>query len=280
MDQRPLQGSGHASVNDDERAHAIRRAAERQWSRDPAGAIAVGQDSLDAPESFARIERHRYIEQPWMHDTFGYDGFKGQRLLEIGVGLGTDHLQFARAGARMTGIDLTPRCIELTRQRFEHERLTSDLRVMDAEHLEFPDDSFDVVYSFGVLHHVPSTERAFTEVRRVLRPGGRFIGAVYNRWSLFIGAVMLTRIVNREWRHESFQRRLSRIEHSTADESPGPYVRLFSRRQLRRALRDAGFRDIELIQRHFGLAPNRQLPEWIVQGAGRVAGWYLVHSAS
>lgn len=96
------------------RAEAIRAAAELQWSQDPAGAIAVGSDSIDTPASFAQIEHYRYGEQPWMHETFQFERFAGRQVLEIGVGLGTDHLQFARAGAQMTGIDLTARCVELT----------------------------------------------------------------------------------------------------------------------------------------------------------------------
>jgi 2-polyprenyl-3-methyl-5-hydroxy-6-metoxy-1,4-benzoquinol methylase len=64
------------------------------------------------PQSRSRVEAHRYAEQPWMHETFGYERWAGRDVLEVGVGLGTDHLQFARAGACMTGIDLTPLCVE------------------------------------------------------------------------------------------------------------------------------------------------------------------------
>lgn len=280
MAEHPAQGTRGPTADGNDRAAAIRRAARAQWNRDPAGAIALGPECLGTPESFARIEHHRYTEQPWMHTTFGYDRFRGQRVLEIGVGLGTDHIQFARAGAQMTGIDLTPRCIELTRQRFLHEKLASELLVMDAERLEFADNSFDVVYAFGVLHHLPSPERAFAEVRRVLRPGGVFMGAVYNRWSLFIATTAFTWLRTGEWRRESFEGRISRIEHSTANQRPGPYVRLFSRRQLRHALRDAGFREIHVVRRHFGLILNRQLPRWLVAETERLAGWYLVHRAS
>src|SRR4051794_17854646 len=163
-------------VGADERAQHIREEARSQWSHDPAGSIAAEDVELGTPASFAKVEAHRYAEQPWMHETFRFERFAGERVLEIGVGLGTDHLQFARAGAQTTGVDLTPRCIELTRRRFEQEGLSSDLRIMDAENLAFDDDSFDVVYSFGVLHHIPSTERAFAQVRRVLRPGGVFLG--------------------------------------------------------------------------------------------------------
>ncbi|MHB8656954.1 MAG: class I SAM-dependent methyltransferase [Solirubrobacteraceae bacterium] len=266
---------------DDSRAREIREAAQRQWGHDPAGAIVVGGEPLGTPESFREVERHRYAEQPWMHDTFGYERFAGQRVLEIGVGLGTDHLQFARAGAVTTGVDLTPRCIELTRRRFEQEGLESVLRVMDAEQLEFADSSFDAVYSFGVLHHVPSAERAFSEVRRVLRPGGVFLGALYNRYSLFVATRMAIRAVRGEWRKESVEDRLSRVEHSTASTAPKPYVRLFTVRELRDALRVAGFHQVEIVKRHHGLNLKLvRIPASLDKFVGRHAGWYLVHRAS
>jgi SAM-dependent methyltransferase len=264
----------------DGRAEAIRLAAKKQWSHDPAGALAVTADDLEDPASFAEVEQHRYAEQPWMHDVFRFEQFAGQRVLEIGVGMGTDHLQFGRAGALMTGIDLTPRSVELTRRRFELEGLQSDLRVMDAERLEFDDDSFDVVYSFGVLHHIPSAETAFTEVRRVLRPGGLFVGALYNRWSLFIGTVIAHRVWAMESRRETWEQRLSRIEYSTAAAKPGPYVRLFGKRELRGALRDSGFRDIQVTKSHLGIQFNRALPPRLLELGSRWGGWYLIHRAS
>jgi ubiquinone/menaquinone biosynthesis C-methylase UbiE len=150
---------------------------------------------------------------------------------------------------------------------------------MDAEHLDFPDESFDVVYSFGVLHHVPSGERAFAEVRRVLRPGGVFLGALYNRWSMFMAAAMYERLRFREWRVESLQQRLSRIEHSSADQCAGPYVRLLSRRELRRALRTAGFREVEIVVRHSGVKLNHSFAQRLAEAASRYGGWYLIHNA-
>jgi ubiquinone/menaquinone biosynthesis C-methylase UbiE len=252
--------------------------ARRQWANDPAGALAAGDAELGSELSFARIEAHRYREQPWMQRTFRYADSAGKSVLEIGVGLGTDHLQFARAGARTTGIDLTPRCVELTRRRCEQEGVTSDLRVMDAEALDFPDDSFDVVYSFGVLHHTPDMAAAFREVRRVLRPGGSFIGGLYSRYSWFHAAVRLKRIRERGHRSETIEERLARIEVSSSDSLP--LVRLTSGRELRRMLADAGFASVRLRRRHLGLASlSGRLPSPVEDLAGRLGGWYLIHDA-
>ena len=84
------------------------------------------------------------------------------------------------AGADLSGIDLTEAGIDLTSRRLKAEGLHSDLRVADAEALPFPDDHFDVVYSWGVIHHSPDTKLAAREILRVLRPGGRFCVMVYN----------------------------------------------------------------------------------------------------
>ena len=94
------------------------------------------------------------------------------KVLEIGVGLGADHHQFAAAGAELFGIDLTERAIAHTQHRLTVFGLKSDLAVGDAENLNFPDESFDKVYSWGVLHHSPDTPKAIAEVWRVLKRGG------------------------------------------------------------------------------------------------------------
>jgi ubiquinone/menaquinone biosynthesis C-methylase UbiE len=264
----------HTSVD----AEAIRREAQAQWGQDPAGGLAAGDEPLGTPASFARVERYRYEEQPWMHDTFRFEQYEGQRLLEVGVGLGTDHLQFARAGARTTGIDLTPRCVELTRLRLQQEGLEPDVHQMDAERLAFADHSFDAVFSFGVLHHVPSMEAAFAEIRRVLRPGGAFVGALYNRRSIFTARVRVEWLLSGGAQTEPWSRRLSRIEYSTSDAEP--YVRLMTTEQLTRALNEAGFADVRIRKRHSALGSiTYRMPGIVERALGAVGGWYLIHEA-
>ncbi len=256
-------------------ADEVRAEAKAQWSHDPAGALAAETESLGTPESFARVESYRYDEQPWMHETFEFERYADREVLEIGVGLGTDHLQFARAGANLTGIDLTPRCVELTRSRLEQEGKPPNVHVMDAETLAFPDASFDAVYSFGVLHHIPDMEASFREIRRVLRPGGVFVGALYNRHSAFHARIQLERLLLPRYRRQPIGKR---IEHSTGDAAP--YVRLLTRRELARILREAGFTRVSITKRHLGLGRYRRYLPGVDALGGRLAGWYLVHEAS
>jgi ubiquinone/menaquinone biosynthesis C-methylase UbiE len=125
----------------------------------------------------------RYALEPYIAGFAGFDDAKGLRVLEIGVGLGADHQRFAEAGADLYGIDLTERAVEHTRRRLAAFDLTSNLSLGDAEHLDFADNTFDRVYSWGVLHHSPDTPKAIAEVRRVLKSGGQARIMIYHKWS-------------------------------------------------------------------------------------------------
>jgi ubiquinone/menaquinone biosynthesis C-methylase UbiE len=150
------------------------------WSRTPCGSWDATAEE-GSPAYYEQIEARRYELEPFIHAYADFASTYGQQVLEIGVGLGTDHVQFARAGARLHGVDLTERGIELVRNRLEQEELSSELQVADAEQLPFADERFDVVYSWGVLHHTPDTPRAIREAIRVLRPGGRICVMLYAR---------------------------------------------------------------------------------------------------
>lgn len=130
---------------------------------------------------FERVEEHRYGKEWHIPTAADFAGAHGLRVLEIGCGLGTDGAQFARAGADYTGVDLTDTAVDLTRLRFRLFDLPGEFRVADAENLDFADESFDLVYSHGVLHHTPDTGRAVREIHRVLRPGGRAVVMLYHR---------------------------------------------------------------------------------------------------
>lgn len=163
-----------------QQAEQTKGAVRSFWERTPCGSW-----DASAPEGtreyFDQIERRRYELEPFIHRYARFGETRGQRVLEIGVGLGSDHVQFARAGAELTGVDLTVRGVELVGRRLALEGLESELQVADGERLPFEDASFDVVYSWGVLHHTPDTPRAVREAVRVLRPGGRLCAMVYSR---------------------------------------------------------------------------------------------------
>ena len=142
------------------------------WEEEPCGSEHAGAPE-GSPEFFAEVEQTRAELDPYIARFADFEGAKGKRFLEIGVGLGTDFIRFVRAGASATGVDLTEHAVQLVRRRLELEGLQGEVVVADAETLPFEDGSFDRVYSWGVLHHTPDTGRAVREAIRVTKPGGR-----------------------------------------------------------------------------------------------------------
>lgn len=142
-------------------------------------------------EDYASQAKKRYELEPQLE--FGeFQKFKNKKTLEIGVGLGADHQQLAEAGAILYGIDLTERAIIHTQRRFELFGLKSTLATADAEDLPFPDQFFDAVYSWGVLHHSPNTKGAVQEISRVLKKGGLAKIMIYHKYSI-IGYMLWVR---------------------------------------------------------------------------------------
>ncbi len=153
------------------------------WNEKSCGEIyAEGQSEKEYYESESKS---RYELEPYIHDFAKFHEGKDKDVLEIGVGMGTDHSEWAKSNpASLTGVDLTPRAIEHTKNRFALFGLASELKEADAEQLPFDDDSFDLVYSWGVLHHSPNTPQAIKEVFRVLRSGGVTRIMIYHKYSL------------------------------------------------------------------------------------------------
>jgi ubiquinone/menaquinone biosynthesis C-methylase UbiE len=151
-------------------------------------AASCGEQYAEGDALRERLEaqaKARYSLEPYIFDFARFSDGRDRDVLEIGVGMGADHFEWAKSAPRtLSGIDLTPRGVEYTRARLALAGYVSDLRVADAEALPYPDASFDLVYSWGVLHHSPDTPRAIQEVYRVLRPGGRARVMVYHKHSL------------------------------------------------------------------------------------------------
>lgn len=158
-----------------------------------------------------------------------FDGYRGQSVLEVGCGAGVDLARFARGGAAVTGVDLSPSAIELARANFSQQGLTADLRVADGEQLPFADASFDFVFAHGVVQYTADPQRLVDEVRRVLKPGGEVVFQVYNRISWLNALSGLMKVG---------------LEHQDA-----PVLLKFSIGEFRKLL--GGFRDVRIVPERF-----------------------------
>ena len=119
------------------------------WQAHPCG-TKFSDAEVGTREFFDRVEAHRYAKEWHIPDAADFAATKRLRVLEIGCGLGTDGVQFARAGADYTGVDLTEAAIDLARKNFEQCGLQGEFKVADAENLDFADSSFDLVYSHEI----------------------------------------------------------------------------------------------------------------------------------
>jgi ubiquinone/menaquinone biosynthesis C-methylase UbiE len=262
-----------------------KQAAIELWTADPCEGHAAGVDVAD-PDYYERLRAARMRYAPWMAAALGYDEAQGLRVLDVGCGQGIDLAEFGLRGAYVTGIDLTPRHVELARAHLASLQVDGKVVLGDAESLPFPDASFDRVTSNGVLHHTPHIREALREIHRVLRPGGDARILVYNRNSLhfWLQQVLYTGLMAGElWRTRSMQQILSAgVEHSSI--GARPLVRVYSRRQMRRLFRAAGFRHRSMSVRHFrpedtfvtATAPGRRLVARHSHNVGRLAGWYII----
>ena len=143
-------------------------------------------------EGYLNQSRQRYALEPYIEEFARFHEARGRKVLEVGIGLGADHQCFAEAGADLFGMDLTLRAIEHVRRRFRAFDLPCKVVAGDVEDLPFPDDCFDIVYAWGVIHHSPDTAKAARQILSVLKPGGTFRVMIYHKYSI-VGLMLWVR---------------------------------------------------------------------------------------
>lgn len=266
-----------------------RQVAERE-SGDPQGRNAAWWNELPmtylswdkaertnlASDDFFALEDDFLGSTPWFSSR--PDLFRdrsGQAVLEIGCGAGAASCLFTKAGAEVTAVDLTEGAVELTAANAKAQGLQIDVRKMDAEHLEFPEASFDYVFAWGVLHHSADPVAAYQDVARVLRPGGQCVTMVYNRASFRYWIRGLEWLLLKGKRREGYT--MKSVQQFYTD---GYFHRHFTRRE------------IEEIHRRVGLSPEcvsvthmakRMAPKVLVRADQWLkdrAGWLLVVEAN
>ena len=163
----------------------LKQEVHTYWNKASCG-TEVTQKEKYSHAYFEEIEAMRYRIEPEIFSFAQFPRYHGKKVLEVGVGAGTDFLQWVRSGAQAYGIDVTQEAITNTQQRLQLYGLQAqELRVADAEQLPYEDTVFDLTYSWGVIHHAPEMERCLSEIIRVTKPGGTIKLMIYNKNSLF-----------------------------------------------------------------------------------------------
>lgn len=254
----------------------------KHWNANPCEAHEPGSAMQMTKEYFDELTLKRYEDQKWLLEEIHTLDVKGKKVLEIGYGMGTDHLELSKMGGDMYGISITPGDKKIVDERFKLYGKHTETTVADAEDLPYASDFFDFVYSFGVLHHTPNFEKSVSEIYRVLKKDGECFIAVYNKNSMFFwwSVFLWTWILNGSFRKYSLQERLSLIEYPNDD--PNLVVKLYTKKQLKRIMKEAGFHIESISVNHLNrksIEHNKIFSDKFISRMATKWGWYLIVKA-
>lgn len=266
------------------------------WQTHPCGAGLVGDLTERSRDEyldfFERYDRYRYTKEPHVLKNLDRIDLANKRVLEIGLGQGADAEQIVKRGGIYSGIDLTGESVERVKMRFSLKGLQFE-RIEQASALEIPfdDDRFDIVFSHGVLHHIPEIKKAQSEIARVLKPDGKLIVMLYAKWSLnYLISISAARRLGllamyvaglegsgiyadhlRNARKSGIFNylRMPNFIHVSTDGPFNPYSKVYGRPEI-----ETDFPDFAIVEMHKEFMHAPPLPVRRLPFAG-IAGWHL-----
>lgn len=258
-----------------------------------------------AKEYYLEIEQERYNHQSHILEILSKIDWRTKRVLEVGTGVGTDARKIIKYGADYTGVNIDQGSAKATAKAFDVFRLKGKVIECSATELCFEDECFDIVYSFGVLHHIPEVGKSVSEIYRILKPGGELIIMLYNRASInyYIEIMFLRKIILRLLSlpgivdlfrflglpKEKLQRHIEiyRASHSmdnkewlsrNTDGPDNPYSCVYGKKEVEELFHDFKVESNTVYffdYRHWGFL-GKMLPRRVVNLLGRYWGWHRV----
>jgi 2-polyprenyl-3-methyl-5-hydroxy-6-metoxy-1,4-benzoquinol methylase len=265
-------------------------AVREYWNSRPCN-IRHSTKPVGTREYYDEVEARKYFVEPHIPQFAEFERWNGKKVLEIGCGIGTDTINFARAGAQVTAVDLTERSLEVARQRARVFGLEHRVQFIqaDAERLSetVPVEPYDLVYSFGVIHHTPNPSRVLDEIRKYVTPDSSVKIMVYNRWSWKVLWILFAYGKGRFWK-------LDRLIAEYSEAQTGcPVTYSYSLTEGRRWFEDHGFRVTDVMVDHifpYDIAEYvqyrykvvwyfRWMPKPLFRALERAFGWHLCLTA-
>ncbi len=198
--------------------------------------LEIAKNPVGSQGFFHDLENYRFEKLHYLPSLVDFNAWAGKKILEVGCGVGIDLVRFARGGARVTGIDLADKSIELAKINFGFHSLSARLQKGNGEQLDFPDNAFDCVYAHGVIQYTANDQALIDEIYRVLKPGASAIMMVYNRhsWLNFLSRTLKVK-----------------MEHTDA-----PILKQYSRREFSSLLKN--FSKVNLVTERFPVRSRLQ----------------------
>jgi SAM-dependent methyltransferase len=243
------------------------RAVEAYWNRRPCN-IRHSQSPIGTKTYFDEVEARRYFVEPHIPDFAQFERWKGKKVLEIGCGIGTDTVRFARSGAEVTAVEVSSASLDLARERSRLYGLERRIKFYlgDAENLSafLPREPYDLVYCFGVIHHTPHPENILKEIRGYVHPHSVVKLMVYHRFSWKVLWILFVYGKCRFWKLKEWVARYSEAEEGC------PVTYTFTRRQIKKLVETHGFCPATISTDH--IFPYK-IPDYVQYRYSKV--WYF-----
>ena len=271
-------------------AHKTIADVQRFWDSRPCN-IRHSAKPVGSPEYFDEVEARKYFVEPHIPGFADFERWRGKRVLEVGCGIGTDSINFARAGARLTAVDLSGESLRIASQRAEVMGVADSIDFVQANAEELTsaltDEPYDLVYSFGAVHHTPRPARALAEMRALTVPGGTLKLMVYHRHSWKVFWIVAAQGRGRFWKIDQLVALYSEAQTGC------PVTFSYTRPEARELVERTGFRvrDVrvdhvfpyqtrEYLEYRFVKEPYfRWLPDSLFRALERRFGWHLLVTA-
>jgi ubiquinone/menaquinone biosynthesis C-methylase UbiE len=219
------------------------KTVKEYWDRRPCN-IRHSDKQANTKEFFDEVEKKKYFVEPHIPKFAVFNNYKDKKVLEIGCGIGTDSINFAKAGAKLTVIELSSESLDICKKRFEIFNLEADFYLGNSEELSsfLPIDNYDLVYSFGVIHHTPNPEKAIEEIKKYMNSGSELKLMLYSKFSYKLFWIMKT---TNQWDFKNMDEIIAK--HSEA-QTGCPVTYTFTFDEIKELL--IGFRIEEMYKTH------------------------------
>jgi ubiquinone/menaquinone biosynthesis C-methylase UbiE len=262
----------------------------RYWDARPCN-IRHSPKPVGSKEYFDEVESRKYFVEPHIPVFAEFERWRGKRVLEVGCGIGTDSINFARAGAELTAVDLSRESLKIAEERAVVMGVADRIRFVEANAEELATaldgEQFDLVYSFGVIHHTPHPDRAIAQMRRLAAPGATLKLMVYHRRSWKVFWILIKQEHGRFWNADE------RIAKHAEAQLGCPVAFTYTRREGRDLAEHAGFcvhdvtadhvfpyRVEDYVQYRYVKEPYfRVMPAPVFRRFERAFGWHLLITA-
>ena len=259
------------------------------WDSRPCN-IRRSPSPVGSPQFFEDTERNKYFVEPHIPGFAEFGKWTRKKVLEIGCGIGIDAVNFARAGAEVTAIDLSEESLKIARKRAELAGVDIRFWQANAERFILPSGQgrFDLVYAFGSIHHSPNPDAILDNARYFIKDGGTLKIMVYNKWSWKSARILLKYGRGKFWKFRELIARYSEAQTGC------PITHVYSKKEIRALLERNGFHvrkayvehifpyDIEAYKRfeYKKVWYFRYLPAKMFRWLERTFGWHLMIEAT